>query len=169
MSKIAPVLLRSNDLIEVFVDEQELCEIIEHFVVIPQRRVVPIVKEELIGDAVDRSHQKGGKVPGITQFLRGEGKAVPQLERRLLGERTEHDLGRFGQALKEQVHGSEDQHQGFAGSRPGDDQYRPFRVADGLFLCIVEGRECSQDRVCNSRHSSPSLRKLNTSSAETMR
>ena len=92
MGKVAAIFFRTDNFLKVLVDEQKLCEVVEHFIVASKGSVVSVMKEEFIGNAVDRSHQDIRKISFVTQLLGSERKPVAQFECRFLRERAEKNL-----------------------------------------------------------------------------
>jgi hypothetical protein len=158
----------AGDVVEVLEEKQEVRQIVERFVAVPEGGAVPVLDQQLVAEAVDGADAEFAEVAHVAGLARGGGGAVARLVCRLLGEGAEHEFGGRRFAEQQQVDGAEHQAEGLAGAGPGDDQQRPLGVADhGALLVIHRGEGAEQRRDDHQRR--PSRWKLNTSSAEMMR
>jgi len=72
-------------------------------------------------------------------------------------------------AAEQQIQGTKNEHKSLSRAWTGDHLRGTGGMCNGLFLSVIQLRECLEDRLCNLAQSNPSLRKLKTFSFVTIR
>ena len=121
-------------------DEEELGQLVERVVAVPELGAVAVLREDAVAEAVDRGDGQLREVARVADLARGGRQAVAHLERSLLGEGAEHDLPGLRLLQQQEVQRPEDDAVRLARAGPGDDEKRAIEVADDRSLRFVEVR-----------------------------
>jgi hypothetical protein len=135
------VVGRSDNLVEVLEDEQELGKFIKRVEAVPELGPMAVLREHPVAEAVDRGHGQFGEVARIADLARAGGQPVSHLEGGLLGEGAEHKLPGLRLLQQQEVQCSEDDAVGLAGARTGDHQQRAVQMTDDRALSVIEVSE----------------------------
>ena len=162
------VVVRADNLVEVFEDEEKLCQLVQRFVVVSKFRSVPVSGEHPVAEPVDGGDRQFGEVASMVHLASRRGQSVAHLESGLLREGAKHDFASLGLTEQQEIQGPQDDAEGLAGPWPRDDQQRSVQMADDRALARGDLRVVLQ----NGRrdvHNSFAFLKLKVSSGDTIR
>ena len=120
-----------------FEDEQQLGQLVQGLVAVPEVRPVAVTGQGPVAKSVDGGDGQVGQVLLVTQLAGVGGQTVPHFVGGFLGESAQRHLFRFRLLQQQQVQGPQDDAVGFAGAGAGYHQERAVQMADDLLLAGV--------------------------------
>src|SRR5215510_6746499 len=158
-TQVTPLMLRSDNRLEMFEDKKELRQLFERFVVIAERGTMAVRGKETIAPSMNSRDLEFGEVSPIADLASRSSHAITQLEGGLLCKGAEHEFTGSCLAEDEQIHGPQYQAKSLARARASDDQQWPIAMADDGALRLIQGGIGVQKGESDT-HNRPSWRKL---------